>query len=327
MIKVLWTHTFSPAAQNSGIFMFQLIEPLREQGVEVIPVYIGGIKRNPLKFICSIPEIIQKARGCDLVHAQYGSMCGLLSIFLPKKKILSLRGSDWYGIAGSGLKIKLHSFLATAMSNISVPFYKKIIVMSERMAKEVKDKHLNSSVCSLADGIDLQKFSPMDKITARKKLGIDENSPYILFTSNDKNNQVKRIWLALEAVEIAKKTFPNLKILIAEGIEHNLMPLYVNACDLTVLTSSHEGWPNCIKEALACNVPFVATDVSDLKDIATNTTDCKVVNADAEKIAQAIIEVLKFDGEHNLRTFVSNMNIDEYTQKLKSIYTEIIQNT
>lgn len=326
MIKVLWTHTFSPATQNSGVFMFQLIEPLRKQGVEVIPVYIGGIKRNPLKFILSIPEIFKQAQKCDLIHAQYGSMCGFLSIFLPKKKILSLRGSDWYGIAGNGLKIKIHSFLATAMSNISVPFYKKIIVMSERMVKEVKNKYQNSSVYSLPDGIDLKKFTPQDKISARKQLGIDENSSYILFTSNDKNNPVKRIWLALEALEIAKTEIPNLQILVAEGIEHELMPIYVSSCDLIVLTSSHEGWPNCIKEALACNVPFVATDVSDLKDIATKTTTCKVIDADSGKLAKAIIEVLKFNNKEELRYLVNDMNIDDYTQKLKATYTEIIQN-
>ncbi|NBX02484.1 MAG: glycosyltransferase [Alphaproteobacteria bacterium] len=304
--------------------MFQLIEPLGKNGVKVIPIYIGGIKQHPIQFIRSIPSLLKLARTCDLIHAQYGSMCGFLSVFLPNKKLLSLRGSDWYGIVGKDFKTITHSFCAQLMTSVSLPFYKKVIVMSERMATEVKLRYPKTKVISLPDGIDLQKFILMDKISARRQLGLNEHAKYILFTSACRGNAVKRAELAYEAYAIAKNTLPDLQMLLAEGVDHNLMPTYINACDVTILTSIHEGWPNCIKEALACNVPFVATDVSDLRDIADKTPACKVVDADANKLSQAIIETIESGGNYDLRAVLKDMDIDLYAEKLSAIYQRLI---
>lgn len=326
MRKVLWTHTFSPSEKNSGVFMFQLIEPLRKQDIFVIPIYIGGIKSNPIKFFARLPVIYKQALECDIIHAQYGSMCGLLSILLPGKKLLSLRGSDWYGIAGESRKKKIHNFLARKFTTMSLPFYKKIIVMSNRMQKEVNSRYPMADVVAIPDGIDLGKFYARDKINARRQLELEENAKYILFTSACEGNRVKRAELALEAFKLAKEKMPSLHMMVAEKIDHNLMPIYINASDLTIITSIHEGWPNCIKEALACNVPFVATDVSDLREIAGKTEICKVVEADAEKISKAIIEVSGIQGEHNLRNFVNDMAIDNCANKLKIEYEKVMNN-
>lgn len=39
----------------------------------------------------------------------------------------------------------------------------------------------------------------------------------------------------------------------------------MNAVDAILMTSKTEGSPQVIKEAMACNYPIVATDVSDIK--------------------------------------------------------------
>ena len=64
------------------------------------------------------------------------------------------------------------------------------------------------------------------------------------------------------------------------------MPSVVSECDLILITSVYEGWPNCIKEALACNVPFIATDVSDLSEIAKRHSNCRIAEPNPESISK-----------------------------------------
>jgi glycosyltransferase involved in cell wall biosynthesis len=179
----------------------------------------------------------------------------------------------------------------------------------------------------IPDGIDLDKFRPMDKASARANLGVAADKPCILFTSVVQNNPVKRKELADAAFEVVKRKYPNVQILIPENVDHSRMPYFVNASDVVLSTSTHEGWPNCIKEALACNVPFVATDVSDLKEVASRNPICKIADADPEKLGAAMIEVLDdaTRANHNLRLEVESMELSRCATAIKSVYEALLK--
>ena len=177
----------------------------------------------------------------------------------------------------------------------------------------------------LPSPIDLSRFIPLDKREAKKRLGFpDSEEKWILFNSNDLRNPIKRFDLAEKAFEIAKSQHGHLRLRLATGLPHEEMPLFVAACDLIICASENEGWPNSIKEALACNVPFVATDVGDLQDIASIESSCRVCAADAELLADNICDVLAGPEPRDLREHVRHMSLDATCDRLISIYESVI---
>jgi glycosyltransferase involved in cell wall biosynthesis len=65
------------------------------------------------------------------------------------------------------------------------------------------------------------------------------------------------------------------------------------ACDLTVLTSDHEGTPNVLLESMACGVPVVATDVGDNAHLVPDRrVGALVPRGDAEAMAAEIERLL-----------------------------------
>lgn len=71
------------------------------------------------------------------------------------------------------------------------------------------------------------------------------------------------------------------------------MPGFYNACDLTVLTSLHEGTPNVLLESMACGVPVIATDVADNAFVVgADRGGCLVSIDDVDRMAEHICSLL-----------------------------------
>jgi glycosyltransferase involved in cell wall biosynthesis len=64
------------------------------------------------------------------------------------------------------------------------------------------------------------------------------------------------------------------------------------ACDLTVLTSDHEGTPNVVLESMACGVPVVATAVGDNERLVPPDAGALVPRGAAGALAAAILGLL-----------------------------------
>jgi glycosyltransferase involved in cell wall biosynthesis len=103
------------------------------------------------------------------------------------------------------------------------------------------------------------------------------------------------------------------------------MPKEMERSDLLLLTSTHEGFPNVVKEALASNTPFVATDVSDLKEIAKHTETCYVAKSNAECIASCIVQSLTKTGiTEDLRGLAEPFRQSEKDDRLTALYRYLL---
>jgi glycosyltransferase involved in cell wall biosynthesis len=129
-----------------------------------------------------------------------------------------------------------------------------------------------SKVVYLPNGVNTGFFVPMDKIACKLKLGLDPDKRYILFMDSYNRRPCKRIDRYAETMAILKEKYhyENLEPLVLTNTARSLIPAYINASDLHLLTSDFEGSPNSVKECLACNVPVVSTPVGNVHDLLSD---------------------------------------------------------
>ncbi len=324
-MRVLWTHNFNPARLNSGVFMFTAAEGLRTLGIDVQLEYLGNLC-SPVNIIKAQKHVKKIAKYFDLVHAQYGSACALATSKVRDcPKALSLRGSDWNVHTASFGYEYWHTRLAKRITRLAVKKYDLVISVSNRMNLDFHHNFPKIQSIALPSPIDLNRFVPVEKGKARLLLGFPNNKEkWILFTAGNLNDPIKRYSLARKAVDLANAKLGNIRMQVATGLPYSEMPLFVAACDLILCTSDNEGWPNSIKEALACNLPFISTDISDLQNIADKESTCRICPPDAAVLAENICDVLSTPRTENLRRHVIEMDVRTIGERLLDLYKDLV---
>jgi len=324
-MKVAWVHNFPPDVPSAGVFMHVLAEEVARQGTEPAMVYTGPLRR-PDRIVRAIGRLKKAVRGCDVIHAQYGSGCGYVASRLPGPKVLTLRGSDWYGLPPTDITSRLRRIASRWLTRRGLPRYHAALAVSERMKRSLEDELSGiPAIEVLPDGIDLTCFQPMDRAEARRRLGdADDTSPWVLFCVWEWGSPLKRPWLAEAAFKQLEKQMPDARLIMLTGKPHDEIPIWLNASDVVLLTSTHEGWPNIIKEALACNVPFVSTDVSDLRAIAAAEPNCHVADATPEDLARGLADALHHGRTTTLRRHAEAMDVKENARRLIQLYDHVV---
>ena len=111
------------------------------------------------------------------------------------------------------------------------------------------------------------------------------------------------------------------------GIERKKVPYYFAASELHLLVSDFEGSPNSIKEALACNIPVVSTDVGNVRSMFGDIEGCYISETnEPEKIAQIVAKVLNENKKYNSRKYIfeKKLSINQKAMELYTIYCQIM---
>jgi len=294
---------------------------LRKLGIEVEVFPFRGNK-NPLYYFDPWWKLRQQhcLTSLDLIHVHWGQS-GILAVPCKIPMVVTFHGSDLQGFVGKSGRSTAAGVILQKVSRWIAKRAQAVIIVSTHLAEYLpKGVSYNVIPC----GIDFGLFHPIPQPEARQRLGLSPDKKYVLFASNPAN-PIKRYSLALEAVEIAKKHVV-VELLVIADVPHDQVALYMNACDVLLFTSAHEGSPTVIKEALACNLPIVSVDVGDVRERIGAIDGCVICFEDTPTvIAQGLIQVLESPQRIQALTEVQNMNNELIVQQIVDIYEYVLK--
>ena len=309
-----------PGQPQTTHFVKRQAEFLRKAGVEVDVFFFRGARRL-WNYVRAWLQVRPKIRsgGHDLVHAQFGQS-GLLALPKDLPLIVTLRGSDILGIVGPGGRHTLQGRISTALARLVVRRADGVVVVSEHMKDHFTTK---APVLVLPSGLDFELFRTMPRDEARRRLGWSLDKRLVLFAGNPDLPR-KRYPLAKAAVDILNRTLP-AELVVAWGVPHSDIPLYMNACDAFVFTSMQEGSPNVVKEALACDLPVVSVKIGDVAERLQGIEGCELcADERPETIAAGLERVLRRGGRVAGRAAVAHLAEEAITARLLGLYRSVL---
>ena len=136
-----------------------------------------------------------------------------------------------------------------------------------------------------------------------------------------------RNWLRAEGnwshSQLVRRRRPDVDLHVVHGLPPECVPLHMNACDLLLLTSVHEGSPMVVKEALACNLPVVAVPAGDVATRLQDVAGCHVVDAEPEALASAVERVLAAPPAVAGRAAVASLSAESVARSLRELYARV----
>lgn len=291
--------------------------------IDYFPIKGKGC-RGYLRAIIKLRKELKKI-SVDVIHAHYG-LCGIVALLARRKEriVISFMGDDIIGTNKPNGSVYLVS-KAFARFNIFLAryFYNYSIAKSPEMLKKIA---LKKKAILIPNGVDINKFKPEIQDVASEKTGFAPNKKHVIFVSNPTRVE-KNFALAQKACEMIAD--PLLELHHITDVAHDLLPVYYNTANLLLLTSFHEGSPNVIKEAMACNCPIVATDVGDVKWLFGDTPGHYITSFEPTDVAKKIKLALQFHNEHGQtrgreRIIALGLDSETVAKRIVEVYKKVL---
>lgn len=226
----------SPQRPALGAFVEVQVEALRRiPGVEV-----DVFAFPPGGYLKAARDLRRRGSDHDVVHAHFGLTAFPTLVLRGVPRTVTLHGMD------------VQHPRSRRLTQLVLPFCDLVAAASQELAAQVPTR---KPIAILPIGVDLHRFRPIDRLQARAKLGLEPDGRYVLLP-HDPSRPFKRADRARELAEAC-----GAQLLTLGAVAPDEVPLHHNAANAVLVPSQVEGFGLAVLEALACDVPVLATPV------------------------------------------------------------------
>ncbi|HEY2160215.1 MAG TPA: glycosyltransferase [Solirubrobacteraceae bacterium] len=228
----------SPAHPALGSFVRDQVEALkRTPGIELEVFSFdpgsAGAYANAAR------ELRRNETEYDVVHAHFGLTTWPSLAARAHKRVVTLHGTDLAHPRSRQLTLAALRFM-DLIGGVSEPLLQSLPAWAQRRPTAV-----------LPAGVDTTRFRPIPRDEARTRLGLEPDRAYLLFAA-DPSRPEKRY-------DRAREVAGTTELLALRDVDPGEVPLWVNAANAVLVPSEREGFGLAVLEALACDVPVLAT--------------------------------------------------------------------
>ncbi len=308
LMRVLTVTNMYPSADRPvmGTFVAEQVESLRRRGLEVDVLFIDGPggKQNYLRGVGDVRRAT--VRPYDLLHAHY-VFCGVIALAQRRLPIVLTQ----HGIeAQQGWTVGLCRWTSRRVAHT--------IASSPAVADALRLPRVTVIPC----GVDADLFRPMPQEAARQALGLPAEAPLVLFVGDPRPE--KRLPLLQAAFAQLQTRRPEAQLILVHSEPRERVALYMNACDVLALTSVAEGSPMVVREALACNLPVVSTDVGDVRALLADLPGCFIARPDPGDLADQLAQALAFAARTTGRERILPWSLAAVAEKIEAVYRQVL---
>jgi glycosyltransferase involved in cell wall biosynthesis len=306
VVTNLWPTPVQPAR---GGFVRDQVEALR--GIDGLEVELFTFGLGAREYVRAAGEVRRRYRDqrFDAIHAHYG-LCGWTALALRgAPHVVTFHGTDLAHPRVGPLSRALARMVALP-APVSASLARSGLPGLVGGAKRV---------AVLPCGVNLERFRRIDRREARTALGLDPDKPYLLFPA-DPARPEKRFDRARELAEAAET-----QLLAYEQRPPEEIPLMINAANAVIAPSDREGFGLAPLEALACDVPVLATDVGVAPLVLEGISGTLCAPFDADRWAAALAPHLAADDPRVLgRARASLFDRNRLAERVFRAYQDVV---